>query len=108
MLDNCLRRRLNTNLFCENIARGSTDLKRTDQNSSKFKAHSILQGALLLLRALPEIKSLAHETGTVPVLVLLSPGLQFNSFIGTRGVSLEVCIEGAGCGAEAEKRQLKR
>lgn len=42
-------------------------------------------GALLLLRALPEIKSLAHETGTVPVLVLLSPGLQFNSFIGDQG-----------------------
>ena len=85
MLDNCLRRRLNTHLFCENIASGSTDLKRTDQNSSKFKAHSILQGALLLLRGLPEIKSLAHETGTVPVLVLLSPGLQFNSFIGDQG-----------------------
>jgi len=42
-------------------------------------------GALLLLHALPEIKALAQEKGVMPVLLLLSPGLQFNSFIGDQG-----------------------
>lgn len=37
-------------------------------------------GALLLLQALPEIQALVRETKTVPVVVLLSPGFQFNSF----------------------------
>ncbi|CAK9108259.1 Arginine--tRNA ligase (Arginyl-tRNA synthetase) (ArgRS) [Durusdinium trenchii] len=38
-------------------------------------------GALLLLQALPEIQALVRETKTVPVVVLLSPGFQFNSFL---------------------------